>query len=189
LTRRSPKPPSLLGYALLGLLRNRPQSGYALRMHFSTTPMGRYSSSPGSIYPALKLLARSGWISRSEDNDGRPAFTLTRTGLAQLRAWLRQELDQSEFERAQEAFLLRFAFLDDENDQELSSRLLMEFAVLANARAKQLQAYARSREFRSLPPHARLAVGYGLQGSRLARSWAQRSLRAIRAQAGAGASG
>jgi DNA-binding PadR family transcriptional regulator len=45
-----------LGYALLGLIRAEPRTGYALRMVFETTPMGSYSSSPGSIYPALKSL-------------------------------------------------------------------------------------------------------------------------------------
>ena len=39
-----------LSYALLGLMQMEPRSGYALRKVFETTPLGGYSSSPGSIY-------------------------------------------------------------------------------------------------------------------------------------------
>ena len=49
---------SLLGYALLGLLHQKPSSGYALRRVFATTPMGTFSDSPGAIYPALGRLER-----------------------------------------------------------------------------------------------------------------------------------
>ena len=45
-----------LGYALIGLVQEDPRSGYALRKVFEDTPMGAFSSSPGSIYPALKKL-------------------------------------------------------------------------------------------------------------------------------------
>ena len=40
-------------------------SGYDVRMVFERTPMSRFSSSPGSIYPVLKRLER--WGTRHED--------------------------------------------------------------------------------------------------------------------------
>jgi len=47
---------TVLGYALLGLLQQKAQSGYELRKVFAETAMGNYSSSPGAIYPALERL-------------------------------------------------------------------------------------------------------------------------------------
>ncbi len=61
--------PSLtpLGYALLGLVRLRPRSGYDLRRVFESTPMAYFSSSPGAIYPALGRLERGGLIAGKVD--------------------------------------------------------------------------------------------------------------------------
>ncbi|MBX2878146.1 MAG: PadR family transcriptional regulator, partial [Saprospiraceae bacterium] len=48
--------PTRLDYAIMGLLIGGPLSGYQIRQIFETSEMGNYSSSPGSIYPALKRL-------------------------------------------------------------------------------------------------------------------------------------
>jgi DNA-binding PadR family transcriptional regulator len=79
-------PVSLLGYALLGLLHQRPSSGYALRKTFATTPMGTFSDRPGAIYPALRRLERQGLVrGRVESSAGlrqKQTFRLTPQGLA-----------------------------------------------------------------------------------------------------------
>src|SRR3954462_14165168 len=51
-----------LGYALLGLLQQKPSSGYDLRKIFSSTSMKTYSDSPGAIYPALRRLEQEALI-------------------------------------------------------------------------------------------------------------------------------
>src|SRR5580704_12277438 len=51
-----------LGYALLGLLHQKPASGYDLRKIFSSTSLKSYSDSPGAIYPALGRLEKQGLI-------------------------------------------------------------------------------------------------------------------------------
>ena len=48
-----------LEHLLLGLLHQKPASGYALRKSFATTPLGHYSDSPASIYPALNRPRRN----------------------------------------------------------------------------------------------------------------------------------
>ncbi|MHC4537428.1 MAG: PadR family transcriptional regulator, partial [Planctomycetota bacterium] len=53
---------STLSLAVLGLIAQKPHSGYDLRKVFSTTPLGHFSSSPGAIYPALKRIEKSGWV-------------------------------------------------------------------------------------------------------------------------------
>jgi DNA-binding PadR family transcriptional regulator len=50
------QPISILGYALLGLIHQKPSSGYDLRKTFTETAMGSFSNSPGAIYPALARL-------------------------------------------------------------------------------------------------------------------------------------
>ena len=50
---------SRLGYAILGLLKDRALSGYDVRQEFTSSPMGHYSDSPGAIYPALKRLPQN----------------------------------------------------------------------------------------------------------------------------------
>jgi len=52
----------LLGYALLGLIHQKPSSGYDLRKTFAETAMGNYSDSPGAIYPALERLESQGLV-------------------------------------------------------------------------------------------------------------------------------
>ncbi len=58
---------STLSLAVLGLIVQRPRSGYDLRKVFSTTPMGHFSSSPGAIYPALIRIEKNGWVRGSID--------------------------------------------------------------------------------------------------------------------------
>ena len=74
-----------LTYALLGLVRATPRTGYALRKVFEDTPMGSFSSSPGSIYPALDKLVRAELLERRPPaTGGKPLFHITPEGEAHL---------------------------------------------------------------------------------------------------------
>src|SRR5580658_800701 len=109
---------STLEYALAGLLRHKPQSGYDLRKTFTTTGMRHYSDSPGSIYPALKRLVTRGWIEAvpgdTEQNDPRKRqlFAITATGKEALVAWLRQPVTREDVILRVSELILRFAFMD-----------------------------------------------------------------------------
>ncbi|MBW8744866.1 MAG: PadR family transcriptional regulator [Sphingomonas sp.] len=106
-----------LSYALLGLVQMQPRSGYALRKVFETTPLGGYSSSPGSIYPALKSLEKAGLLvtRASPGGRGKGLYHLTAEGGRLLEAWLAAPIgDLGEA-------MLRFAFLrDDDRDAILA---------------------------------------------------------------------
>src|SRR5438128_1223789 len=100
-----------LSFALLGLVRQQPRSGYALRKVFETTPLGDYSSSPGSIYPALKSLENAGMVETRDARDarGKGSYHLTARGTAALKKWLDAPItDLGEA-------MLRFAFLGDDD--------------------------------------------------------------------------
>src|SRR5690606_8869973 len=59
-------PRTTLEYALIGLIRECPRSGYELRKVFVETAMAGYSGSPGAIYPALRRLEADGLIEGTE---------------------------------------------------------------------------------------------------------------------------
>ena len=83
---------SRLGYALLGLLQQKPASGYDLRKIFSASSMKTYSDSPGAIYPALRRLEQQGLIrgqiEKSSGQRRRETFRPTPLGLRQLKEWI-----------------------------------------------------------------------------------------------------
>ena len=110
---------STLEMALLGLLRQKPQSGYDLRKTFTTTAMRHYSDSPGSIYPALRRLESRGLIApyipygtRAEDRRKRQEFAMTEAGTTTLIAWLEREVSAEDVKFRIGELLLRFAFMD-----------------------------------------------------------------------------
>jgi DNA-binding PadR family transcriptional regulator len=99
---KAPKTP-LLGYALLGLIHLKPQSGYELRKTFTDTAMGNYSDSPGAIYPALKRLERDGDVTSEVQEAGglrrRRVFRISKPGMSKLKAWLREPVAPEDVRR------------------------------------------------------------------------------------------
>ncbi len=106
--------PTTLGYALLGLLHQEPRCGYELRRIFETTPMGRYSGSPGAIYPALRRLEQQGFIEGQVDRATslrpRQVFHPTKAGTGKFRKWLAQNVQREDVIWRLEELMLRFAF-------------------------------------------------------------------------------
>src|SRR5215472_11327892 len=124
-------PASMLEYALLGLLRQQPQSGYDLRKTFATTPMRHFSDSPGSIYPALQRLEKRGWAASSAGNGDntrkRRVFSPTRVGTAALIAWLEGPVTHDDVIWRLDQTLLRFAFLDGNVKRPVTLNFLEQF--------------------------------------------------------------
>src|SRR6516164_7750551 len=95
---------TLLGYALLGLIRLRqPCSGYDLRGFFAGQPMAMFSDSPGSIYPALKRLERSELVNcLLEETDQvrrRKLYRLSPRGQKTLERWLSRPIQPEDILR------------------------------------------------------------------------------------------
>lgn len=114
---------SNLELRLLGLIRDVPRNGYALRKELD--------GSPGAIYPALRRLASAGLIEgRTEATGGRQkeTFAITATG----RRALREGLDRptiEEVRRDPEAVAARLQFLSG----AAAAAFLDEFARLSTA--------------------------------------------------------
>jgi len=169
----TPKPVTSLGYALLGLIRQQPRTGYALRKVFETTPMGSYSSSPGSIYPALAGLERLGLIEARDDGDDRKArgkglFHLTPAGSAAFGAWLAGPVDGKDLTTA----MLRFSFLRAGSDRALIDAFLDSFEAAATQQAGGLRQFLAGEIGRAMPLQSRLAVEYGCRQFEAGAQWA-----------------
>ncbi len=172
----APKPITPLGYALLGLINQQPKTGYALRKVFETTPMGNYSSSPGSIYPALAGLERLGLVeTRGGDARGKGDFYLTEAGAAAFQAWLVAPVDGKDLSTA----MLRFAFLQDHPDRSATLAFLDSFRAAAAAEAEGLEHFLATEFGRSMSLQSRLAVEHGrrsFDGSAQWAAWAKEVL-------------
>src|SRR5918993_1070760 len=80
-----------LDHTILGIIaRDGPLSAYDVRRVFalSTTPL--WSSSQGSVYPAIKRLISVGWVNATSSGAprGKQDLSITDEGNAALQAWL-----------------------------------------------------------------------------------------------------
>jgi len=69
--------------AILLLLEEEPRNGYQVMQELEQRSDGAWRPSPGSVYPALQLLADEGLI-RGETREGGTVYQLTDTGRAHL---------------------------------------------------------------------------------------------------------
>jgi DNA-binding PadR family transcriptional regulator len=174
---------SLLEGALLGLLAVEPQSGYALRKAFQETPLGHFSDSPGSIYPALARLKARGWtdgtIDRSRALRPREIFALTPAGQNALRAWLSEPVTRATVSRGCDGALLRFAFMEATLGRKATAEFLSALARELAAHLEDVRRYMRA-EGPGLPLTGRLALEIGLTTIEAQLRWARRAARHFR---------
>lgn len=166
-----------LGYALLGLIRTEARTGYALRMVFETTPMGSYSSSPGSIYPALKNLEKRGLVTAQAI--GKRVLHITPEGRQSFDAWLTAPMGTEE---SIETALLRFAFLHDHPDRQVTLEFLATFITVLAGRASGIRNWLAAEDAQAMPLQARLAVGHGLRSLEASAQWASEAYEALKGE-------
>ena len=152
------------------LIRNKPGTGYALRRVFETTPLGNYSSSPGSIYPALKVLERAALI-ESRDEAGKDNFYITPAGDKKLENWLSVPVSQDELDRGTGILLLRFALLQD-GPRSRTLNFLESLKGVADVRAQGLRDFHDSVTGQGMPLQARLALLHGIRSIETTARWA-----------------
>lgn len=118
-----------LELAILGLLREKAHSGYALRK--ALVAFG-FSDSPGAAYPALARLKSAGLI---DDSAG---FRVTAAGRRALRAALSVPLEDDEVARGSERVTLRLRFIS-QLGRAARARFLTDYARICAARAAELK--------------------------------------------------
>ena len=174
---------STLWYALLGLIKMQPNTGYGLRKIFEETPMARYSSSPGAIYPALRNLeARtliSGRIATGKTGREKQTYRCTAAGTRSLLAWLRQPVSVDQIKQELDVVLLRFSYLDLVDDLEWSTEFLQQFIAATKQHRQQLHATQQTLEPHQ-PLHGQLALVNGIQLIDAHLQWAATALQTLK---------
>jgi DNA-binding PadR family transcriptional regulator len=175
------KTKSTLEFALVGLLRQKAQSGYDLRKTFTTTGMRHYSDSPGSIYPALKRLEARGWIEavarREEEEDPRKRqlFALSEAGREALVAWLRQPVTRNDVILRGSELMLRFAFMDGNVPRAVTIQFLSDFEREQAVYAAESRGKLEEMRTKAGLHTGVLAYQAGIEGMENHVSWARRS--------------
>jgi DNA-binding PadR family transcriptional regulator len=103
----------VLQYLLLFLLAQAPFTGYDIRHMFQSSPVGRFSDSPGAIYPALARLEKRGWATSRAEEGGRRRrlYSATAAGRRALRLWLVTPVAPADVERRPDVLALRYVMV------------------------------------------------------------------------------
>lgn len=168
-----------LGYALLGLLHQKEQTGYGLQRFFEDSPMGIYSSSPGAIYPALKRLEKNGLIEGTLHETGpvqrSRVYRPTAQGTAALRVWLTRPISRREIEIGMDELMLRFAFLGLAGEAAPSATrdFLEDFEQEVDSYLGELEHVRTELAAKEAGFHPRQALEGGIQTYRAHLRWAR----------------
>jgi DNA-binding PadR family transcriptional regulator len=167
---------STLEFALVGLLRQKAQSGYDLRKTFTETAMRHYSDSPGSIYPALRRLQTRGLIeAEPKDRRGREVFHLTPGGVASFIEWLAQDVSREDVVWRLKELMLRFAFMDGNVPRSTAIRFLDQFEHEFSVYVTELRAKFERDSYLKPVHTGLLAFQSGIEGIEAQLSWARQA--------------
>ncbi|MFF3863038.1 PadR family transcriptional regulator [Streptomyces sp. NPDC002209] len=161
-----------LRHALLGLLSERPASGYDMLKSFDTALATVWPATQSQIYTELSRLADAGLISvAAEGPRGRKEYSLTDEGLAELRHWLTETKPQR---NTRSDVLLRVFFLGVLTPEQARGYLteLMEMSEQGTAELRAVEASVDWGDD-TLSVHGRIALEYGIRFNAMRREWAE----------------
>ncbi|WP_328298435.1 PadR family transcriptional regulator [Streptomyces sp. NBC_00435] len=161
-----------LRHALLGLLTERPASGYDLLKRFETSLATVWPATQSQMYGELSKLADAGMISVSAEGPrGRKEYTLTPEGLAELRHWLTATKPQR---NTRSDVLLRVFFLGVLTPEQARG-YLTELVDLSEQEYESLHRLDESIDWGEDPlsVHGKIALEYGLRFNAMRREWAK----------------
>ena len=73
-----------LKFVILQLLDEKPRHGYEIIKELEERSGGRYSPSPGTVYPTLTLLEEMGYATATPEDGGKKVYAITDSGKAYL---------------------------------------------------------------------------------------------------------
>ncbi|GAA3127948.1 PadR family transcriptional regulator [Streptomyces echinatus] len=161
-----------LRHALLGLLSERPASGYDLLKTFETSLANVWPATQSQIYTELTKLAGSGLITvTAEGPRGRKEYALTDDGMTELRHWLTETRPQR---NTRSDVLLRVFFLGVLRPEQARD-YLSSLIEMSQEGYEQLRRLADSIDWDddNLSVHGRIALEYGLRFNAMRREWAE----------------
>lgn len=111
-------------YLILGLLTERPMSGYDIKKQVKTTLNAVTSASYGTLYPTLHKLLAEGCVEVQEvPQQGRPSkkvYRLTDSGRADLNGWLHEPATADQIRRE---FLIKLYLAHNLGEQVVRSMI------------------------------------------------------------------
>ncbi|MGI5492069.1 PadR family transcriptional regulator [Microtetraspora malaysiensis] len=160
-------------YALLGLLSERPASGYDLAKAFEGE-LGSYAWHAGynRIYPELARLVDEGLIEHADEGArGRRSYAVTEAGRTELRNWLLTPRTGGAVRNEPVLRLFLLSALDPEDAREvlrdIADNSERQIAELGEAMAGDTPVSPDGRL-----PFGWLAAGYGLRHYKASHDWA-----------------
>jgi PadR family transcriptional regulator, regulatory protein AphA len=169
--------PSAVTWAVLGLLEQRPRSGYDLKRAVDRTIRHFWAASYGQIYPELRRLEDAGWVEGSDGSRGarsRRVYSITTRGRTALLDWLRD--GETRIELRDES-LLRLFFADT-----LPIDQALELLEVRGEGYRQMLAYLESLDDGTGPdpPYIDLVYRWGLDHCRWGIEWCEQQKRRLR---------
>lgn len=160
-----------LDYIIIGLIQEKPLTGYRIRKTFEDTALGNFGGSPGSIYPALKRLTSNHLIEKEPISSSQKfQFKITETGSHLLKNWLEKVPDDEEIRKGIDLLVLKFAFMDPLLNKEQKLAYLNVMKVKVQHYIHELEAYFE-QEKGSMPINGRLAFQHGLLSYNSTLTW------------------
>lgn len=103
-------------YAILGVLLDRPASGYEIKSLMGRSTVYFWRESDSTIYPMLKVLAKEGKVLSEIAYVGKKkkeVFSITERGREEFNAWLQHPTSE---ETPRNEFLLKLFFVTDRKE-------------------------------------------------------------------------
>jgi DNA-binding PadR family transcriptional regulator len=166
-----------LRYALLGILAERPRSGWRLVEHFRSTLGYAWPAVHGQVYPELARLREAGLIEQvGAGPRGAKEYAITPAGAAAVRDWLR-ETEPSRATRSDP--LLRVFLLWLLEPAEAEAHLRREAEHLRGLLGELEAVAAGPREDTRVELAYGLALDWGLRETRARLAWAEAAIATV----------
>jgi DNA-binding PadR family transcriptional regulator len=167
-----------LRIAALGLLAQKPGSGYDLLRHFEKSMANVWPATQSQLYGELNKLADAGLIEVSDIGPrGRKEYRITEAGRVEICRWVKSPQDDPPF---RSAGLLRVFLLEAIPPEEARAHVVA-MAEEADAEVKRLEELRDSVDWSDGDSlfYGRAALEYGLRMKAMEADWAQGLVKAI----------
>ncbi|WP_261558251.1 PadR family transcriptional regulator [Frankia tisae] len=159
-----------LRHAVLGLLADRPASGYDLLKTFAISLSNVWSATQSQVYAELGRLADSGQVTvTAEGARGRKEYAITESGRAELHRWL-TKVEPNRTSRNDTLLRVFFLGLLEPDEAQAFMRREAETAAAHHEELSALTAVASGPD--SFSVHGRLALEWGLRVTAAQHEWA-----------------
>ncbi|MBD5805860.1 PadR family transcriptional regulator [Limosilactobacillus walteri] len=148
---------------ILGILRNKPRTGYEINDILQNQISYFYDGTYGMIYPTLKKLEKEGKVKKEtviqEDKPNKNIFSITDKGREELRKYLESDKVEEVFKSD---FLMKLFFGDDYLSKQKVIELIKSEIKVKEDQIKRLESSLEHWELQGISNLQKITVGYGL---------------------------